>query len=94
MSTLPDKRITEHAMDVLREGKEGREADLAADVILIRAENARLRKVIHNIDITCEEGGDYPLFFSHVAHFLRQDGFAQGPEMDDFFKGTSLEKRA
>lgn len=43
-SDVDEKRITDLAMDVLREGKEGRELELAIDVLLLRGELARLRE--------------------------------------------------
>lgn len=42
---MTDERITDLAMDVLREGKEGREMELATDVLLVRGELARLREL-------------------------------------------------
>jgi transposase InsO family protein len=77
-----------------RQVAEARAEEAKKELRGLREENARLSKVIRNIDITCEEGGESELFFGHVAHLLRQDGFAQGPNMDEFFAGTNLEKRS
>jgi hypothetical protein len=46
VSDTSGKRLTDLAMDVLREGKEGREMELATDCLLMRGEIQRLKAAI------------------------------------------------
>jgi hypothetical protein len=73
---MTDKRITDLAMDVLREGKEGREMELATDVILMHGENARLRHAMKRageqgraeVDKALAEYGYDSLRFADTRH--------------------------